>query len=239
MSLRECPLALRLLFLVWVPISMNRWAWLVALLYVVVVALLTAPVLVVSFLPKSLNTLSDLAEIFASWQYWLLLAAMFVSQYALLRVPVRVASRRPVTRGALWPTILAAGLMFGCLVAAGVCAVIEFAVSDVPGQGFVIALLLGMLSWAGWAAVFHRTARPADPSAFVSRQTGALIKGSMLELLVAVPAHIVARHRDYCCAGIMTFIGLATGLSVMLFAFGPAVFLLFVQRWRRLHPGAP
>jgi hypothetical protein len=35
----------------------------------------------------------------------------------------------------------------------------------------------------------------------------------------------------------MTFVGLTMGFSVMLFSFGPGVFFLFVERWRRLHPG--
>jgi hypothetical protein len=30
--------------------------------------------------------------------------------------------------------------------------------------------------------------------------------------------------------------GFATGISVMLFSFGPAVFFLFVARWKHLHP---
>ena len=63
-----------------------------------------------------------------------------------------------------------------------------------------------------------------------------MLRGSILELLVAVPTHIVARSRDYCCAGFMTFIGLTLGISVMLFSYGPAVFFLYVDRWRRLHP---
>jgi hypothetical protein len=35
---------------------------------------------------------------------------------------------------------------------------------------------------------------------------------------------------------VMTFIGLTLGISVMLFSYGPAVFFLYVDRWRRLHP---
>jgi hypothetical protein len=31
-------------------------------------------------------------------------------------------------------------------------------------------------------------------------------------------------------------LGLTAGMSVMLFAFGPAVFFLFLARWRKLHP---
>jgi len=70
----------------------------------------------------------------------------------------------------------------------------------------------------------------------LSRQCSLLLKGSILELLIAVPTHIVARCRDYCCAGFMTFIGLTMGVAVMLFSFGPAVFFLYADRWKRLHP---
>ena len=66
--------------------------------------------------------------------------------------------------------------------------------------------------------------RNTEPADLVSRQCRALLKGSVLELLVAVPTHVVARYRDYCCAGFLTFIGLTMGVSVMLFAYGPAVF---------------
>jgi hypothetical protein len=78
--------------------------------------------------------------------------------------------------------------------------------------------------------------RDTEPADMVSRQCRALLKGSILELLIAVPTHVVARYRDYCCAGFLTFIGLTMGVSVMLFAYGPAVFFLFVERWKRLHP---
>jgi hypothetical protein len=35
---------------------------------------------------------------------------------------------------------------------------------------------------------------------------------------------------------VMTFIGFSLGISVTLFSYGPAVFFLYVDRWRRLHP---
>jgi hypothetical protein len=49
---------------------------------------------------------------------------------------------------------------------------------------------------------------------------------------------VVARHRDYCCAGFSTFAGIASGLAVLLFAFGPGVFLLYFARWKQLRPAA-
>jgi hypothetical protein len=94
----------------------------------------------------------------------------------------------------------------------------------------------GVVIWCVWAVMFYRSSHAVEPSDLISRQCRLMLRGSILELLVAVPTHIVARSRDYCCAGMMTFVGLTLGISVMLFSFGPAVFFLYVERWRRLHP---
>jgi hypothetical protein len=166
---------------------------------------------------------------------------MFASQFALLAVPVSVVNLRSVTRGPIWRTVLAGGLMAGGLAAGAFLSLYEFMFRD-QGKGNWngwTAIALGVLTWCIWAAVFFRMSRKAEPTDIVSRQCWWLFKGSILELLIAVPTHIVARYRDYCCAGVMTFIGLTMGVSVMLFSFGPAVFILFVERWKRLHPTPP
>jgi hypothetical protein len=46
----------------------------------------------------------------------------------------------------------------------------------------------------------------------------------------------VSRHRNDCCAPFATFWGIATGLTVMLLAFGPGVLCLFAARLQRLQP---
>jgi hypothetical protein len=95
-------------------------------------------------------------------------------------------------------------------------------------------VLLGL--WVLWTVVFYRMNRDSSAMDVVTRQCRHLLKGSILELLIAVPTHIVARMRDYCCAGFWTFLGIAFGVAVMLFSFGPGVFFLFAARWKRLHP---
>lgn len=218
---------------------MKRWAFLVAALYLLILAALTVPVLLLAF-GSELSTESPLLQalsIYAEAPYWIWLVVMAGCQLALLSVPVRVASRRPITRSALWPTILVAGLMMGILVTAAFFAFDEFIKPDTSGtwiSGSGIAA--GIATWGIWAIVFGRVARTGAPRDLVSRQCRLLFQGSILELLIAVPTHIVARYRDYCCAGFMTFIGLTMGISVMLFAFGPALYFLFAERWRRLHP---
>jgi hypothetical protein len=215
---------------------MKRWALLVAALYIAILAVLTVPVCLLAFVPNL--RLENAAGIYLAWPYWLWLAVMLAGQFMLLAVPVRVASLRPVTRGPIWRTVLAGGLMAGGLAAGAVLSLYEFVFRDRdPGNwsGWT-AITLGVVTWCIWARVFFRMNRNAPPTDIVSRQCQWLFKGSILELLIAVPTHVVARYRGYCCAGFMTFVGLTMGVSVMLFSFGPAVFFLFVERWKRLHP---
>jgi hypothetical protein len=213
---------------------MKRWALVVAILYLLIILALTTPVIAVCFKATSLK---EAAEVYGTLLYWGWIAVMVLSQIALLAVPVRFASRRPVTRGSLLPTVLASGLMMGGLAAGAICAVHEFATGTVDTSshdGWCILAIMA-LTWCFWSSVFYRLGKK-DRENLVPRQSRTLLTGSILELLVAVPTHIAARHRTECCAGIMTFIGLTMGISVMLFSFGPAVFFLFVARWRRLHP---
>jgi hypothetical protein len=97
---------------------------------------------------------------------------------------------------------------------------------------FTVTLML----WLVWGLVFYLFARNDDPDALVRRTTRWLIRGSILELLVAVPSHIIVRNRSDCCAPFGTFWGITTGLSIMLIAFGPGVFFLFAERFGRLRP---
>jgi len=105
---------------------------------------------------------------------------------------------------------------------------------DFQAMAVVVGLLITL--WAIWALVFSRFAHHRDAEGQTQRLVRWLLRGSILEFLVAVPSHIVARHRNDCCAPIATFWGIVTGLSIMLLAFGPAVFFLFARRFRQLRP---
>ncbi len=206
-------------------------------LYAAALAILAVPAILAAFAPRL--AWKEPFQLYGDWQYWAWLAIMFLAQFALLAIPVRVASRRPITKGPLWPTILAGGLMAGALLFGATFSLLEFIFSQHVTEWMSWAAIgLGVTMWCVWSAIFLRLGRGGEPRDMVSRQCNLLFKGSILELLIAVPTHIAARSREYCCAGFMTFIGLTAGVSVMLFSFGPAVFFLYAARWRKLHPSS-
>ncbi len=70
--------------------------------------------------------------------------------------------------------------------------------------------------------------QPARPSLLRRLRASAIqvrIRYSILEMLSAVTTHVMARCRDCCCAGFMTFVGLTMGVSVMLFSFRTSLVL--------------
>jgi hypothetical protein len=94
--------------------------------------------------------------------------------------------------------------------------------SEVEIVGFVLGL------WLLWGIFFYVYLRGA--SAAVTRVISWLLRGSVLELLIAVPCHIIVRRRQDCSAPIVTSFGIATGIAIMLLAFGPSVLLLYKKR---------
>ena len=216
---------------------MKRWALLVAILYALILAVLALPMILLGLAHAVDIDIRSVVAMYIHWQWWLIFALMGLAQAALLAVPVRVASRRPIARIPLIQTVLVAALMMAGLVVGAFLSIFEFGFYNLGG-GWTpwTVLIIGIISWCGWTIAFFRLSQKVDAEDLTSRLCRYLLKGSILELLIAVPTHIVARSRDYCCAGFMTFVGLTLGMAVMLFSFGPGVFFLFVARWRRLHP---
>jgi hypothetical protein len=82
--------------------------------------------------------------------------------------------------------------------------------------------------WVVWGIVFYLYLRNSTEA--VTRAVSWLLKGSALELLIAVPCHVWVRRREECCAPVFTSFGILTGIAVMLLSFGPSVLLLYKKR---------
>jgi hypothetical protein len=222
----------------------GRWAWITVLLYGTALGVLSGPLVIAAFASelkdgeagKFLRSLFTPGE---SWGFWALLGGLTLLQGLALLAPIRLAQGRPVRR-ARWTALVAvASLLMALLVLAGGWTLAEVFLGELPDPSLAPFFLLGLSGWAVWAVVFGLWARRREGPAAVRGITRAMIAGSLAELLVAVPSHVIARKREYCCAGVLTFTGLAAGFVVLLFAFGPAVYFLFVDRFRRLRPADP
>jgi hypothetical protein len=222
---------------------MKKWAWVVALLYGAMIVVLTFPAAVALFgdhlKESNAFSLQELEGVFFHWPYWLGLVFFIVAQVALLAVPVRVSEKRPVNKRSVVFTVAASALMIGLLGSGLWLALSE----TLRGEAFLdneiwwwSALGIFAVTWVFWAAIFYRWSKKLSAANLIEKICHYLFRGSILELLVAVPTHIAARNKAYCCAGFGTFWGIAFGMAVMIFSFGPGVFFLFVQRWDRLHP---
>jgi len=218
---------------------MKRWALVVVLLYGLLLVVLTMPVIILAFAGESPPTIDDVRDIGTSWLYWATIAVLMLVQAALLATPVRLASRRPVGRRSVFLLAAASGFLTGLLVLGAWLSVSEVIMKEPEIIAPWWALGAAGATWVIWAAIFYRMGRNAEPVDAVTKQCRVLFAGSVLELLVAVPTHVVARMRNYCCAGFVTFVGIAAGLAVMLLAFGPGVFFLFSGRWRQIRKGRP
>lgn len=161
------------------------------------------------------------------------IAVLMIGQTSLIFVPVRVHSRRPMTRRSLWFPLLGSGMMAGILVFGGGIALWEWMKLESDITGWVV-VGIAVISWAMWALVFWRMSASTDPASIASRLHRWLLAGSVLELLIAVPTHLAVRQRRECCAGMATGLGICAGVAVMLLSFGPSIGFLYYRRWRQV-----
>jgi hypothetical protein len=218
------------------PVLMH-WAFVVACLYLLILLVVTCPVFLLAWYPRA--TLANAARVYLWAPYWAGVVVMFVCQAVLLLVPAREMSRRPARRRPLLVPVLASGLMLAVLVIGVFFTLMEIRdlrrASGMFDSPLLVLAVLPCTAWAAWAVFFYFLSRRQSVPGVAAAQSCTLLAGSILELLVAVPTHIAARQRGECCAGVGSFIGLSLGVSVLLFAFGPATFFLYLARWRRLR----
>jgi hypothetical protein len=237
---------------------MKRWAALTVLLYALALLLLTVPVLLVAFggwAKNGVTGLQDISKIYLQLGYWLWLAVLVAGQALLLLLPINIAERRLPVRRPLKVPVIVTGFFLANLFCAGLLAILcvafkeegvgffgyftPFTASQISPSDWDLKTLAGgimtlLAFWLIWTVIFHSFAKSDDPNSLLKRITRWLLRGSILELLIAVPSHIYVRRREDCCAPAGTFWGIATGISIMLLCFGPGIFFLFVERFKRL-----
>jgi hypothetical protein len=149
-----------------------------------------------------------------------------------LIIPVRIVKQRPRPQRGVWITAIAAGALFAIVVLGMIWSIVAAVFGDYSIEGivFLLALIFLLVNWLIWSCIFRTFARNTDPDSYIRRLMKWLLRGTILELLIALPSHIIVRHKDVCCAHGITAAGIAAGLAVMLISFGPGIYYLYAER---------
>jgi hypothetical protein len=214
---------------------MRKWGIVITLVYALFLLGFLVPVLIslsgfASDHPQGLlSTLTDLSNV---WIVWLTAGLLAIAEGVLLFLSVDTSQKRLKPRSNILISYSVTAFLFALLMFAGLSSLGAAVYNDKfidrfwPGYGQVLACVAGL--WLLWAAVFFLYFRNAIPTA--TRLVSWLLRGSILELLIAVPCHVMVRRRDDCSAPVATSFGIVTGIAVMFLSFGPSVLLLYKKR---------
>jgi len=212
---------------------MKKWGLVITLFYGVLVLTFLVPAM--TFLVStSFPGASDFKQVYSNWIPWVCAGAVMLGEALLLWLSVDTTQRGLKPRTHILVSALTTGLLMAILT---VAIVLAFGLG-VWGEKFIpdfggLASVLGAFAipWLVWGIIFYRLWRnSSDP---VTRAITWLFRGSVLELLIAVPAHVMVRRRHECCAPVITGFGISAGLVIMLISFGPSVLLLYKKRMER------
>lgn len=225
---------------------MAKWAFIVTLFYIILVMLLLIPsvcwlVEIVAgngHLPELHFT--GFSNLWGQWYWWVITGIIVLLQAMLLLFPISRNKERPKPQRALWVSIIVSGILFSLLLI-GVFASVTVAIwgDDQQNPAIIVWGVFMLVSWFVWAFIFYWFAKTTNVDSFMACILKWLIKGSVLELLIAIPCHVIVRHKNECCAPGVTAYGLVTGLAVMALAFGPGIAFLILKRARGLKLNKP
>jgi len=218
---------------------MRKWGIVISVFYAVIVLgiLIPGAVLITGANEDAGWTgfVGAVHDAFAVGLIWFLIAIVLISQALLLFLSVEAARERLKPQTQLWISCTVAAALT-VLMAMGIY--LSFGVA-IHGEKFLdqldswahtqtdAALVLTGI-WLVWGIAFYIYLR--NKSEVVTRVISWLLKGSVLELLIAVPCHVIVRRKEHCCAPIVTSFGIATGVAIMLLSFGPSVLFLYKKR---------
>lgn len=215
---------------------MRKWGFLISAFYALVLVLFLLPLagflseydfgdrIADSWSPADLELFSEF------WPASIWVVVLLAGQVLLLFLSVDTSFRRIRQRRHINFSITTVALMSGLLSGIAIWSLLATVFGDDSLEdewvfGFWLAV---SFFWLCWGVVF-RTYK-ANDSKKLDKMISWLLKGSILELLIVVPCHVIVRQRGDCSAPLVTGFGISTGIAVMLLAFGPGVLYLYQKR---------
>jgi hypothetical protein len=215
----------------------SNWPVFILLAYFVINILLIFGITKICFYKEYVNII-DVLPFTLIVAAVLLLCQIFFFDIKVDIVDKRPVSKRKITVATIFIALLMAVLTFTAFVV--LCLVIL--TEDGPGWGpsyetiiqvFFILLFFG--SWFFWGWGFLSTYKGGEGN-FMTKTISRLMAGSVMELIIAIPSHILFRQRDDCCAPMFSYFGIVMGTTVLLFAFGPGIVFLYLKRMNDKKP---
>jgi len=164
----------------------------------------------------------------------LVLAITVVSQVIFVLVPGTTNLSRPIRRGKLVVPVIIASLMMTVLIGAIIISIVGLL--DVQGEDWFVYLfwiVIG-LTWIVWGIFFFIRYKDTGCYKTLKKLISTIIAGSLIELLIAIPSHLIVTRRGGWFVDLLTACGVTGGIAVMLWAFGPGIILLFLyERYRK------
>ncbi len=211
---------------------MRKWGVLISGAYALIVLVLLVPgaafILYPGAPPNWVALYEGVTEFYQAWIAWIPIAIVLSGQALLLFLSVDTSWRRLKPRAHVLVSCSVTAMLVALLILAALSSLAAGVYGDDVDSTLGPVLAAWAFLWLLWGFLFYRHVR--DSTDVVSRAVSWLIKGSVLELLIAVPCHIVVRARGDCTAPAVTAFGIATGIAIMLLAFGPSVLLLYKKR---------
>jgi hypothetical protein len=221
---------------------MRKWGILISAFYAFILLVLIVPGVV--FLAGPDFSDHALRDTYGDWLVWITVLIVLSAQALLLFLSVDTSHKRLKPRTHIMVSCAVVALLTALLTTAVVWSLgvalrgdkffeffDDFSKRFLDNDKYFLAYLIlafwGTL-WLLWAILFYFYYRNSSP--VITRLISWLLKGSILELLIVVPCHVIVRRRHDCSAPGATSFGIATGLAIMLLSFGPSVLFLYKKR---------
>ncbi len=226
---------------------MRKWGIVISIFYALILLGLIVPgslFIIGGDFSRWSGLTRGLKDSYTDWSFWILAGAVLGGQMLLLFLSVDTSFKRLKPRMHVLVSCTVASLLTALLSFAVVCSlgaairgdkVFDFLDSLSKrlflNETYILPFWI-LVSWGAawllWAILFYFYFRNSSPA--VTRLISWLLKGSVLELLIVVPCHIIVRRRHDCSAPMATSFGIATGIAIMFLSFGPSVLFLYKKR---------
>ncbi len=171
---------------------------------------------------------------------WLFLRPRYV--WKVKQAQVSRPMKRAAIGAAFAVTLLSVGLIYSVLDLLGVGFSetsnsvfsdnsVRYSTGELTGIPRLLFYMIPLTLWCFWGVIFCIYWSKSDYNTWLGRVVRGLIAGSVMEFFVAIPIYAKSQEGCYCERG--SYAGLVFGGTVLLWAFGPGVFILFLKEKHR------